>query len=155
MMTRSWRALVGLALVGATLGFARCSRPAPRPAAEGASPDSLRTLALALSDELSTAYRHGDWPALAALLAPDYLGTVPGERADRAQLKLQFPKTHLIDVRRGDYVVKLLAQGVLLLNEDVILQETYEGQDISGRYRMTTIWGKDADRWRLDVTPGS
>ena len=45
--------------------------------------------------------------------------------------------------------MRVLSPDIVLLNEDVILKETYAGQDISGPYRMTTIWAKRSGKWRL------
>ena len=104
---------------------------------------------LALSDQLSTIYKHGDWSALADLLAPEYLGTAPEGQWDMKALQREFPKIHFTGIHRDHFVVKELAPDVLLLNEDATLQETYDGQDISGRYRFTTIWTRQAERWRL------
>lgn len=45
--------------------------------------------------------------------------------------------------------VKALAPGLVLLNQDAVLEETYDGEDISGRYRVTTVWARRDGRWRL------
>jgi ketosteroid isomerase-like protein len=38
---------------------------------------------------------------------------------------------------------------LVLLNQDAVLEETYDGEDISGRYRVTTVWARRDGRWRL------
>jgi hypothetical protein len=104
---------------------------------------------LGLSDELTRIYKSGDWPALASLVAPDYLGTAPGVEWDVARLKEEFPKVRLVDCRTDAVTVKALAPGLVLLNQDAFLKESYDGQDISGRYRFTTIWTRREGRWQL------
>ncbi len=105
--------------------------------------------ALGLSDRLTAIYRRGDWPALAALLASDYLGTTPGAQWDGEVLEREFAKIRMTDYQRENFLVKQLAPDLVLLNEDATLKETYDGEDISGRYRMTTIWINRANEWRL------
>ncbi|HVN78254.1 MAG TPA: nuclear transport factor 2 family protein, partial [Terriglobia bacterium] len=111
--------------------------------------ESLRTEALALSDQLVGIYKSGDWRALLSLLDPGYLGTAPGIQWNLAALQREFPKIRLSEYHREAFIVKKLAPGMVLLNEDGTLRETYDGQDISGRYRFTTIWVKRAGSWRL------
>jgi hypothetical protein len=50
---------------------------------------------------------------------------VPGAQWDRATLEREFAKIRMTD------------------------KETYAGEEISGRYRMTTIWINRANEWRL------
>jgi hypothetical protein len=105
---------------------------------------------LALSDEILAIEKRGDWPALAKVLAPDYRGTAPGEAEwTLATYKAELPKIHPIEWHREGSSFKCLAPGVILQNEDGVLRETYADQDISGRYRFTTIWVRRGGRWRL------
>jgi ketosteroid isomerase-like protein len=111
---------------------------------------SLRAEILAMDDRLAKIYRTGDLPGLKALYAPDYLGYWAGQRAaDLATVQREFPKVKLLEFHRDFAVVKELAPGVALLNEDGTMRETYNGVDVSGRYHYTTIWIKRAGRWRL------
>jgi hypothetical protein len=66
-----------------------------------------------------------------------------------ASLQKEFPKIALLAVHRSSFLVRPLAPDIVLLNEDVTLQETYDGQDISGPYRWTTIWARRSGRWQL------
>jgi len=104
---------------------------------------------LGLGDELTAVYKRRDWPALASLVAPDYLGSAPGFEWDLAKLEAEFPRVQLFDCRVEAATVKALAPGLVLLNQDAVLKETYSGQDISGRYRFTTVWARRDGRWRL------
>jgi hypothetical protein len=128
----------GAAGSGASVG------PEPAPNA-----DSLREQMLGMSDRLTAIYRNRDWPALDSLLAEDYLGSAPGLEWNRDSLRAEFPMIHLIGSTREGATVKWLAPGTALLNEDVKLRESFGGEDISGRYRWTTIWVRRGGGWKL------
>ena len=68
---------------------------------------------------------------------------------DRAALQREFPRIRMQSFHRDSAIVKALGAGVVLLNEDATMRETYAGKDISGRYRMTTAWAFREGRWRL------
>jgi hypothetical protein len=104
---------------------------------------------LALSDQLSAAYLARDFDGLRRLLAPGYTGSAPGMIWDVDALATEFPKIQMRDIRRDSYFVRRLAPGTVLLTEDVTLSETYGGQDISGPYRMNTVWVERAGEWLL------
>lgn len=108
-----------------------------------------RAEVLALADQLTAIYKRGDWPALARLVAPDYLGSAPGMEWDFDELKAEFPKVRLVDCHVESSTVRRLAFGLVLLNQDAALKEFYGDQDISGRYRFTTIWARRQGGWRL------
>lgn len=110
---------------------------------------AVRAKILALSDDLTRIYKEGDWSSLSSLVASDYLGSAPGFEWDLARLKAEFPKIRLTGCRVEGATVKALAPGLVLLNQDATLQETYDGHDISGHYRFTTIWARRDGRWRL------
>jgi hypothetical protein len=134
-------------LVG-VLACAGCP-PSPQRADLGLPPDSARSVGLALADQLSAAYKRSDWPTVATMVAPDYLGTAPGLTWTLDSLQAGFPKIHFIAWRLDAATVKELSPGVLLVNEDGRLTETYDGQDISGQYRMTDVWVQRGPRWLL------
>ena len=113
------------------------------------SAERLRRHALSLGDRLTSAYRRGSWAGVDSLLADDYLGCAPDVRWDRAALRREFPRIRMRSFHRDSAIVKALGAGVVLLDEDVTLGETYAGRDISGRYRMTTVWAFREARWRL------
>lgn len=161
---REWRAPAIVLLLSAVPTFSvavGCGTPPGVRSSQNASgldadvpvppevPAVVRTEILELSDEVTRIYKRGDWPALASLVAPDYLGCAPGVEWDLAKLKVEFPKIRLIDYRAEGATVKALAPGLILLNQDGLLKEAYDGQDVSGRYRFTTIWARREGRWRL------
>jgi hypothetical protein len=104
---------------------------------------------LALSDKLSAAYRAQDLGGLRALMAPDYTGSAPGILLDFDGLIEEFPQIQMRDIQRDAFFVKHLSPGTVLLTEDVTLSETYRQEDISGKYRMTTVWVNRAGKWQL------
>ena len=104
---------------------------------------------LNLSDHLSNIYKEHDWSGLKKLVSSGYVGTAPGFQWTIADLEKEFPKISLHDIHRDAYFIKVLNPALVLLNEDATLKETYDGQDISGPYRMTTIWTKQGDAWQL------
>jgi len=102
---------------------------------------------LAMDDRLSKIYQTGDLAGLKALYAPDYLGYWAGQgAADFATVQREFPKIRLLEFYRG-FAVKELAPGLVLLNEDGMMRETYDGVDVSGQYHYTTV--RRAGRWQL------
>jgi ketosteroid isomerase-like protein len=135
----------------ASLMLSPCCQPHRNTDTTTISPDSLRSLGLGLSDRLGNAYKRADWPAVAALLAPDYLGTAPGLQWDTDSLKKAFPSIHYVAFRRDEATVKQIAPTVLLVNEDGFLTESQAGQEISGRYRFTNVWVQRDQRWQLVV----
>jgi hypothetical protein len=137
---------IGLFAIGATL--AGPTRPAPA-LAPAPAPGEDERLTLSLSNELTDIYLKRDLDRLHKLLAPEYLGTAPGTNWDAERLAAEFPQIEMQAARRLRYTVKPLARDLLLLNEDVELYETYRGQNISGTYRMTTIWTERQGRWLL------
>jgi hypothetical protein len=83
------------------------------------------------------------------MLAPGYLGTAPGLSWNLDSLRAAFPRIHFITWRRDQATVKELSPGTLLVNDDGWLTESYDGQDISGRYRLTEVWVRRDGRWLL------
>jgi hypothetical protein len=108
-----------------------------------------RQVALALGERLTLAYRRRSWPGVDSLLADDYLGVAPGVEWDRAALRHEFPNIRLESLRSDSAIVRTLGPGVLLLDEDATMRESYAGEDISGRYRLTTAWVLRAGQWKL------
>ncbi len=144
---------IGLFAIGAALasptGPAPAPAYAPAPAPAPAAPGKDERLALSLSNELTDIYLQRDLGRLRKILAPDYLGTAPGTNWDAARLAAEFPGIEMQAARRLRYTFKPLAPGLLLMNEDTELYETYRGQNISGTYRMTTIWTERQGQWQL------
>jgi hypothetical protein len=127
-----------------------CGTP-PGNESTGLTTDSLRSLGLGLSDRLSDGYKRGDWPTVAGMLATDYLGTAPGVQWNLDSLQSAFHTIHFVAFHRDDALVKAVAPGILLVNEDGVLTESQSGQDISGRYRFTNIWVQRGGQWLLAV----
>jgi hypothetical protein len=125
-------------------------RAGPAKASSAGSSKALNATILSLDDQLSDIYKRGDWSALRGLVAPDYLGSWGNFlTADLSRLQREFPKVRLKSFHRELAVVKSLSPGVVLLNENGRMEETYDGQDVSGRYRFTTVWVHRQGRWRL------
>jgi hypothetical protein len=113
------------------------------------SPDSLRSQLLAVSDRLTAIYLSRDGLALDSLLAPDYLGSAPGLEWNRDSLRAEFAHIRMTGCVREGATAKWLAAGTALLIEDISLIESFAGEDISGRYRMTAIWVSVGAGWKL------
>jgi hypothetical protein len=110
---------------------------------------AVKAAVLGASARLTQIYEARDLGALIALVAPDYLGSAPGFEWDLAKLKEEFPKIHLHEFHGETPTLKQLAPNLVLLNQDASIRESYDGQDISGRYRMTTIWVHRGGHWCL------
>jgi Domain of unknown function (DUF4440) len=106
---------------------------------------------MALNGRLTDAYRRGDWAALQALVAPDYSGITEDFEWDFASLKREFPKIRLIDSKVERQRVKLLSPDLILVNEVFTMSETFDGEDISGRYCSSNVWVRRNGRWLLLV----
>ena len=110
---------------------------------------SIDSDALALSDALTEAYRARNWPRVRALVSSSYIGLASGETWDLSRLEQEFPRIKLQSLVRRSASVVHLRPDLIVISEDVDLQETYSGRNISGRYQMTTVWEKEAQGWRL------
>lgn len=137
LFTRLWRALPFVILL---LVFG-CSKPA----------ESVESIGAALDSKLTDAYMRKDWPALAAIVAPDYYASGDGFEWDYAALQREFPKIQLVDFHVEHRRVKQLAPGVILVSDVAMVRETYGAQDISGRYWSSDVWVKREGQWRLLV----
>jgi len=113
--------------------------------------DSIVAEAVALDRQLTEVYLHRDWPALAAIVAPDYYGTGEGFEWDFAALQREFPKIQLSDFHIERQHVKRLAPDLILINDVLTMREIYAGQNISGRYWSGDIWVRRDGRWLLLV----
>jgi hypothetical protein len=126
------------------------------PASPGGDPkratgDDSAHLGAILDARLTTAYHSGDWAALEALVAPDYLGITEDFEWDFASLKREFPKIRLIDSKMERQRVKRLASDLILVNDVFTMHETFDGEDISGRYCTSNVWVHRNGRWLLLV----
>jgi len=113
--------------------------------------DSIVAEAAALDRRLTQIDLSRDWPALEAIVAPDYYGTGEGFEWDFAALQREFPKIQLSDLHVERQNVKRLAPDLILVNDVLTMRETYGGQNISGRYWSGDIWVRRNGRWLLLV----
>ncbi len=117
----------------------------------GASSDDVIAEGATLDRRLTDIYLHRDWPALAAIVAPDYYGTGEGFEWDFAALQREFPKIQLSELHVERQHVKRLAPDLIVVNDILTMRETYGNQNISGRYWSGDIWVKRDGRWLLLV----
>jgi len=115
------------------------------------SQDAVNAQGAALDAKLSDAYMHGDWSAFSAFVAPDYTASGDGFEWNRADLEREFPKIQLLEFRVERQRVKQLSPGVLLVSDIATMRETYDKQDISGRYVSSDVWVNRDGKWWLLV----
>lgn len=113
--------------------------------------DDVTAEGAALDRRLTDVYLHRDWPGLAAMVAPDYYGAGDGFEWDFTALQREFPKIQLLELQVERQHVKRLAADVILVNDIFVMRESYENQNISGRYWSGDIWVKRDGRWLLLV----
>ena len=130
--------------LGAAILFAAAQRLHPQ--SDDVSPEGA-----ALDRRLSDAYLKQDWPALEKIVAPDYSVLTADGQWDYATLKREFPKIHAKSYQVERQVVKRLSADLILVNDVVTMEETYDGQDISGRYWMSDLWVRRDGKWLLLV----
>jgi hypothetical protein len=48
-----------------------------------------------------------------------------------------------------DFIVRPLSNSVELVNYTATVKGNFDGEDISGEYRATSVWKKDGNAWKL------
>jgi ketosteroid isomerase-like protein len=130
-----------------------CARREERqtPTAEAQSgSESVVAEVLARDHEYAEAWRRGDWPAIEAMIAPDYY-VFDGAGGGIARLREEFPKIKLLEYKSEQPHVQILAPDLVLVNYVMQMRETYDGKDMSGRYWYSQIWIRREGRWLLLV----
>jgi hypothetical protein len=113
--------------------------------------DDVTEVGVNLDKQLAEAYHQGNWAQLERLVAPDYSGITEDFEWDFASLKREFPKIRLSEWRIERQRIKRLASDLILVNNIFWMQETFDGQDISGRYCSSNVWVRRNERWLLLV----
>ena len=106
---------------------------------------------LALDHKYWEAERLKDWPAVVALVAPDYYSIGEDFESDYKELQSEFPKIQLYDYHIGSPHVRRLSNDSILVSYVATMHETYDGKDISGRYWCSTLWVQRNKKWLLLV----
>jgi hypothetical protein len=121
-------------------------------AAPQSGTDDSAQLGATLDQSLTDAWQSGQWTTLEPLIAPDYQGITEDPNWNFATLKTEFPKIRLRDSKIEKQTVRRLAYDLILVNDVFTMHETYNNQDISGRYSSSDIWVRRNNRsWLLLV----
>jgi len=116
-----------------------------------ASSADVTSLGAALDQQLSDVYLRQDWAALEKFVAPDYAAFAPDIQWDLAALKREFPKIHLRGYHVERQQIKRISGDAILIVDIGTMQESYDGQDISGRYWTSDVWVRRDGKWLLLV----
>jgi Domain of unknown function (DUF4440) len=121
-------------------------------AAPQSGSDDTTQLGVTLDQRLTDAWQSGKWTTLEPLIAPDYQAITEDADWNLATLKTEFPKVRLRDFKIEKQTVRRLAYDLILVNDVFTMHETYNNQDISGRYSSSDIWVRRNNRhWLLLV----
>lgn len=113
--------------------------------------ESLKSEILSLDHRYAEAWRQGDWATVASLMAPDYWGGGADFSWNLETLRQEFPKVKLLEYQNDPKRVQALGPNAVLLSYVTRMRETYDGEDISGRYGYSQIWVRRVGGWRLLV----
>ncbi len=153
LIARSPGAVFAALTLFAMCALAACARRGEEqtPSAGGQTgTESVVAEVLARAHEYDEAWLRGDWPAVKAMLAPDYY-VFDGDEGDVARLQEEFPKIKTLEYKQEQPHVKILAVDLVLVNHVMQMRETYDGKDMSGRYWYSQIWARRDGRWLLLV----
>jgi hypothetical protein len=122
-------------------------------ATESSKPSNGRDVSAILqADQAYTdAYKRGDWPSAAGLLAPGYYGVANDLEVDRAALERDFPKIHVGGYKFEQPRVHFVRPDLAVLIRVGSMNESFEGSDISGRYWFSGTWIRIDGHWKLLV----
>ncbi len=95
------------------------------------------------------AQKKGDWPLIAALLAPEYYGVSADLELNRDDLARDLAKTKLLDYELQRARVRLVRPDLAVVSYTGRMKEIFDGQDISGRYWYSTTWVLQNHEWKL------
>lgn len=111
--------------------------------------DDSTELGSTLDRRLTDAYHRRDWVTLQSLVAPDYAGITEDFEWDFASLQREFHKIRLVDSKIERQRIKRLAPDLILVNDIFTMHETFDGEDISGRYNSSDVWVRRNGHWLL------
>lgn len=84
-----------------------------------------------------------------AELDDEFIAVYPFGINDKAGEVASLERQKLQSFNLGDFVVRPLSGSVELVNYTARVKGSYEGTDISGDYRATSVWKKDGAAWKL------
>lgn len=127
---------------------APATKPAVQPAADAELTDELIKLALAWAE----AAQRNDQAALKALLADEFLATdEQGRVIDKAQYLAEAADLKLESFSLSEAKVRRLGE-VAISSVRWQMKGSYQGKDLSGAYRETTVWVKATTGWQAIAT---
>jgi len=112
----------------------------------------IATKVLDLDKQARVAALHGDGTFWEKHATDDYVGTNPRgavrTRSD-AITELKSGTLKYTSVDYDDEKVQVYGDDVVILSARTTVAGTYNGQDISGQYRVMRVWIKKGGDWRL------
>jgi hypothetical protein len=120
-------------------------------AAGSSSNDRDRSAVLQADQAYTDAYKRGDWPSAAALLAPGYYGVGSDLEVDRTALERNFPKIHVGEYKFQQAHVHFVRPDIAVVSRLGSMNESFDGSDISGRYWFSGTWIRIDGHWKLLV----
>ena len=82
-------------------------------------------------------------------LSADFIAVYAGAVNDAAAEVAAIGQQKLDSFTLSDLEVRELAAGVELVTYSAAAKGRFEGSDISGNYRATSIWKRDGGQWKL------
>ena len=82
-------------------------------------------------------------------LSADFIAVYAGAVNDSAAEVAAIGQQRLNSFTLRDLQLRELADGVELVTYSAAAKGTFEGSDISGDYRATSIWKQEGGRWKL------
>lgn len=93
--------------------------------------------------------KNHDMAAFKDMLDPDFVAVYAGATNDAAAEVTAIERQQLQSFSFVDFKVRQLAAGLELVTYEADARGTFDGADISGRYRVTSIWKQAGSEWKL------
>ena len=91
----------------------------------------------------------GDMEVFRAELDDEFIAVYPFGINDKAGEVASLERQKLQSFKLSDFLVRPLSDRAELVNYTASVKGSYEGTDISGDYRVTSVWKKDGASWKL------
>ena len=151
---RTWGVIVPL--LGLSVASTGCDSPSrlpPVPSSQAAPRDTAQDSAtvLALDRKYWEAEKSKDWSWVSAAVAPSYYGVGSDFEIDRAGLERDFPKVKLMEYELQPARIRFVRPDLAVVSYVGRMKESFDGEDISGRYWYSTTWTLVNNEWKLLV----
>ena len=91
----------------------------------------------------------GNMEVFRAELDDEFIAVYPFGINDKAGEVSALERQKLQSFKLSDFLVRPMSGSVELVNYKASVKGSYEGTDISGDYRVTSVWKSDGGAWKL------